>query len=69
MQNEISRLIVIDIFLVARATIPIICFPTVEIHQADWVMHQFSVRQNISSNTVNLNQVHKNDLRGRNDRD
>ncbi|XP_027927469.1 protein MAIN-LIKE 1-like [Vigna unguiculata] len=37
-QNEVRRLIVVDIPIVARATIPIICFVTVEFQQADRVM-------------------------------
>jgi len=68
-QHQISRLIVIDIPSVSRATVPVICFATVEFQQADWVMRQFGLRQNIPSNSVNLDQVHKDDLRGRNDRD
>ena len=59
----------VDIPPVSRATIPIICFATVEIHKADRVMRQFGLRQNIPPDPVNLNQVHKDDLRGRNDRD
>jgi len=55
MQIEISRLIVIDIPLVLRATDPIICFTTDEIHHADQVMRQFGLRQNIQSGPVNLN--------------
>ena len=68
-QPEVSRLIVVDIPPVSRATVPIICFVTVEIHQADKVMRQFGLRQNIPPESVNLDQVHRDDLRGRNDRD
>jgi len=68
-RQEVSRLIVVDIPPVSRATVPIICFATVEIHQADRVMRQFGLRQNIPPEPVNLDQVHKDDLRGRNDRD
>ena len=67
-QPEVSRLIVIDIHPVSRATVPIICFATVEIHQADRVMRQFGLRQNIPPKPVNLDQVHRDDLRGRNDK-
>jgi len=68
-RQEVSRLIVVDIPPVSRATVPIICFATVEIHQADRVMRQFGLRQNIPPKPVNLDQVHRDDLRGRNDRD
>jgi len=67
-QNEINRLIMVDIPLVTRATIPIICFTTVEIHQANRVMHQFGLSQNIPPDPINLDQVHMDDLRGRNDK-
>ena len=53
-QNELSRLIVVDIPPVAKATVPIICFTTIEIHQTDRVMRQFGLRQNIPPNPVNL---------------
>jgi len=62
-------LIAVDIPIVARATIPIICFVTVEFHQADRVMRQFGLRQNILPDPINLDQVHRDDLRGRNERD
>jgi len=68
-QHQISRLIVIDIPLVSRAKVPVICFATVEFQQADQVMRQFGLRQNIPSDPINLDQVHRDDLRGRNDRD
>ena len=68
-QNEVSRLIVIDIPPIARATVPIICFVIVEIYLANWVMRQFGLRQNIPPDPVNLDQVHRDDLRGRNERD
>ena len=63
-QNEVSRLIVVDIPLVARATVPIIYFAIMEIYHADRVMRQFGLRQNILPNPVNLDQVHRDDLRG-----
>ena len=62
-------MIVVDIPIVARAIVPIICFATVEFHQADRVMRQFGLRQNIPPDPINLDQVHRNDLRGRNERD
>ena len=68
-QNEVSRLIVVDIPLMSRVTVPIICFATIEIHQADRVMCQFGLRQKIPPNQVNLDQVHRDNLRGRNDKD
>jgi len=59
-QNEVSRLIMVDIPLVARAIVPIVCFTTtVEIHQADRVTNQFGLRQNILPDPINLDQVHK----------
>jgi len=36
-QNKVRRLIVVDIYGVARATLPVICFAIVEIHHADRV--------------------------------
>ena len=68
-RQEVCQLIVVDIPPVSIATVPIICFVTVEIHQADRVMHQFGLRQNISLEPINLDQGHKDDLRGRNDKD
>ena len=44
---------------------PLICFVTVESHHADRVMRQFGFRQPIPVEHVNLDQVHKEDMRGR----
>jgi len=53
-QNEVRRLIVVDIHAVAKATVLVICFATIEIHHADKVMRQFGLRQNIMPNPINL---------------
>jgi len=48
--------------------VPLICFTTVEFQQADRVMRQFGFRQPIPVDPVNLDEVHKQDIRGRTDR-
>ena len=53
---------------VSRVVIPLICFATVEFHQVNWVMRQFGFRQSIPSEPQNLDELHKEDMRGRTDR-
>jgi len=53
---------------VSRVVIPLICFATVEFHQADRVMRQFGFLQGIPSEPQNLDVLHKEDMRGRTDR-
>jgi len=66
--HHISRLIIIDVLDVSRVIVPLICFSTVEFHQVDRVMRQFGLRQPIPLDPLNLDDVHKDDIRGRTDR-
>ena len=38
---DVVVLITAEVSQVSRAVVPLICFATVEFHQADWVMRQF----------------------------
>ena len=66
--HNISRLNTIDVLDVSGIVVPLICFSTVELHQANRVMRQFGLRQPIPDNPLNLNDIHKDDMRGRTDR-
>jgi len=68
-QNEISRLIVVVTPPVSREKSTYDLVRNVEFQQADRVMWQFGFTQNIPFDPVNLIQVHRDDLRGINDRD
>ena len=63
--NELSRLITMQIFLMTQVVVLLICFATVELHPVDQVMRQFGFRQNISNDPLNLDQLHKEDMRAR----
>jgi len=58
----------IQIFPVSWVVVPLICFATVKLYQDDQVMTQFGFHQNIPNDPFNLNQLHKEDMRGRIDR-
>jgi len=49
----------------SQIVVPLICFATVELHQADRVMRQFEFRQNIPIDPLNLYQLHKENMKGR----
>ena len=58
-------MITVEISPVSHAVVPLICFATVEIHQVDQVMHQFGFWQSIPTKPLNLDKLHKKDMRGR----
>jgi len=66
--SKVAALIDIEVSPVCRAVVPLICFATVEFHQVDRVMRQFGFRQNIPTNPLNSDQLHKEDMRGRTER-
>jgi len=66
--HNINRLITIDISNASRVVVPLICFSTVEFHQANRIMRQFGLHQPILVDPLNLNDVHKDDMRERTDR-
>ena len=47
-----------------RANTALICFQVVKWHQANKVLHQFMMKQLIPQTPVNLDKVHKIDMRG-----
>jgi len=61
-QPQISGLIIIDVSIVMRAVVPVICFATFKFHQADRVMRQFEYQQHTSHDPCNLNELHKEDM-------
>jgi len=66
--HNISRLIIVDVLDVSYVVVPLIYFSTVKFHQADRVMKQFGLCYPIPVDPLNLDDVHKDDMRGRTDR-
>ena len=66
--DYVRCLITIEVSPIAWMIVPLICFSTVEFHQVDKVIHQFGFRQTILSDPLNLDQLHREDMRGRTDR-
>ena len=66
--NNISCLITIDFPDDSRVVVPLIFFSTVEFHQPNRIMRQFGLGQPIPVDPLNLDDVHKDDMRGRTDR-
>ncbi|BAT74599.1 hypothetical protein VIGAN_01230200 [Vigna angularis var. angularis] len=65
--GEISQLIQVEVPPTCRAVVPLICFSVVEYQQSDRVMRQFGFRQNVPHPPMNLDEEHKQDMRGRAD--
>jgi len=66
--DKVIQLIIVNISLVSHIIVPFICFTVVKFHQVDQVMRQFGFHQSIPTNPLNLNQVHKNNMKGRTNR-
>lgn len=58
----------VEVSLVTRAFVPLICFATMELHQANHVMRQFDFPQHIPLDPLNTNKLLKEDMKGRTDR-
>jgi len=58
-------LIVIDVSLISRTIVPLICYVIVESHQAGGVMRQFRFWQNLPSDPMNLDDAYRDYMRGR----
>ena len=65
--DYVRWLITIEVSLIIWVVVPIICFAMVEFHQVDRVMRQFEFRQSISYDPLNLDQLHKEDIKGQTD--
>ena len=51
--------------MVVCAKVPLICFEIMEWHVVDRVIGQFEMRQNISDDLPNIDELHDIDMRGR----
>ena len=65
LQSMVNRLVTINVSPIIRAFVHLICFAIVEFHQIDQVAKQFGWRQSIPPDLINLDEVHRINLRGR----
>ncbi|XP_022637904.1 protein MAIN-LIKE 1-like [Vigna radiata var. radiata] len=66
-RDEIHQMIPVELPLTCQAIVPLICFFVVEFHQSDRVMRQFGFRQTVPQPPMSLDDIHKQDMRGRAD--
>ena len=57
----------VEVSMIVRDKVSLICFAIVEQHPIDRVMRQFGLRQIIPCDPPNLDQIHDIDMRGRTD--
>ncbi|XP_014499489.1 serine/threonine-protein phosphatase 7 long form homolog [Vigna radiata var. radiata] len=67
--DEIRRMITVQLPPTSRAVVPLICFSVVEFHHSDRVIRQLGFRQLLPQTPMNLDKIHKEDMRGRADWD
>ena len=66
MTQEIRPLINdVEVSMIVRAKVPLICFTIMEWHPIDRIMRQFGLRQIIPNDPSNLDQLHDIYMRGR----
>ena len=54
----------VEVSMIVRAKVILICFAIVECHAIDKVMRQFGLQQNIPDDPPNLEELHDIDIRG-----